>query len=85
MEIDKENIDNAALVLLQLTLHDENRAWKGIDIEVTKRLHDKGHILNPAGKRKSVVVTDQGLDRSGPGQIRGIVVRTIFKEIADTK
>jgi hypothetical protein len=52
------------LALLQLTLHDGARAWKGFDFEVMSRLYEKGYLLNPAGKSKSVVLTDRGLERS---------------------
>ena len=64
MEIDEEKIDKSVLALLQLTLHGEDRAWKGMDFEVMNRLHEKGYILNPVGKQKSVVLTDQGLAES---------------------
>ncbi|ANP86364.1 DUF6429 family protein [Rhizobium leguminosarum] len=64
MEIDEEKIDDAVLALLWLTLHDGDRAWKGFDWGVMDRLHQKGLISNPAGKAKSVVLSDEGLRRS---------------------
>jgi hypothetical protein len=64
MDIDKDKIDDAALALMYLTLHDHFRAWKQIDWEVTNRLHEKGLICDPAGKTKSVVFTDEGLKKS---------------------
>ncbi|CAN7471919.1 DUF6429 family protein [Rhizobium leguminosarum] len=64
MEIDDEKIDDAVLALLWLTLHDGDRAWKGFDWGVMDRLHQKGLIANPAGKAKSVVLSDEGLRRS---------------------
>ena len=64
MEIEEDKIDKTVLALLQLTLHDEFRAWKGMDFEVMNRLHEKGYILDPVGKQKSVVLTDQGLSES---------------------
>ena len=64
MEIDEDKIDKTVLALLQLTLHDEFRAWKGMDFEVMNRLHEKGYILDPVGKQKSVVLTDLGLSES---------------------
>jgi hypothetical protein len=64
MAIDKDKIDDAALALLYLTLHDGHRAWKGMDWGVLDRLHDKGMICDPVGKVKSVVFTDEGLQRS---------------------
>ncbi|QQO32775.1 hypothetical protein JJC00_30140 [Bradyrhizobium diazoefficiens] len=64
MAINKDKIDDAALALLYLTLHDGYRAWKGFDWDVLGRLHDKGMILDPVGKVKSVVFTDEGLERA---------------------
>ncbi len=61
MTIDEEKIDEAALSLLTLTLHDEFRAWKNFDWAVLDRLHAKGLIENPAGKTKSIVFSDEGL------------------------
>jgi len=57
-----DKIDDAALALLYLTLHDGYRAWKGFDWDVLGRLHDKGMIDNPVGKVKSVVFTDERLE-----------------------
>jgi len=64
MDIDEDKIDEAALALMYLTLHDEFRAWKQIDWEVTNRLHEKGLICDPVGKAKSVILTDEGLKKS---------------------
>ncbi len=64
MPLDTDKIDDAALALLYLTLHDGYRAWKGLDWDVLGRLHDKGMIDNPVGKVKSVVFTPEGLERA---------------------
>jgi hypothetical protein len=64
MALDTDKIDDAALALLYLTLHDDDRAWKGMDWGVLGRLHDKGLIENPAGKVKSVAFTEEGLQRA---------------------
>lgn len=68
MEYDTDKIDDAALALLSLTLHDVSeygaRAWKGLDWDVLGRLHEKGMIGNPVGKTKSVVLTREGLAKS---------------------
>ncbi len=61
MEFDNQRIDEAALALLRLTLHEGNRVWKAIDWEVMDRLHQRGLISPPAVKAKSVVLTDEGL------------------------
>ena len=64
MEIDADKIDEAVLALLQLTLHDGSRAWKGHDWDVLGRLCNRGMIYDPVGKAKSVVLTDEGLAES---------------------
>ena len=64
MALNTDKIDDAALALLYLTLHDDCRAWKGLDWGVLGRLHDKGMIDNPVGKVKSVVFTQEGLARA---------------------
>jgi hypothetical protein len=63
-EPDLEKIDETVLALLQLTLHDEVRAWKGMDFEVMNRLFEKGYIHDPRNKNKSVALTRKGLERS---------------------
>jgi len=64
MDFDEEKLDRTVLALLYLTLHDENRAWKAFDWDVMKRLHDKGLILDPVSKAKSVALTETGLAES---------------------
>ena len=64
MEINEDSIGDAVLALLWLTIHDRRRAWKGHDWDVLRRLYEKGLILDPAGKAKSVVLTNDGLRRS---------------------
>ena len=60
MELDEDRIDDAALALLSLTLHDGNRVWKGLDWSITDRLYAKGLIHDPAGKARSLVLTPEG-------------------------
>jgi hypothetical protein len=64
MELDTSKIDNAVLALLYLGLHDGARAWKGFDWEAMNRLHERGYITDPRGKAKSVVFTEEGLERA---------------------
>jgi len=64
MALNTDKLDDTALALLYLTLHDGCRAWKGMDWGVLGRLHDKGMILDPVGKVKSVVFTEEGLERA---------------------
>jgi hypothetical protein len=64
LEWDQDKVDDAVLALLHLTLHDGDRAWKGYDFDVMARLCEKGYLLDPFGKAKSVVLTDRGVARS---------------------
>lgn len=58
---DTARIDEAALGLLYLTLHDRYRAWKGFDWAILDRLHAAGLIDNPANKNKSIAFSEAGL------------------------
>lgn len=64
MNVDADKIDQTVLALLQLTLHEDNRAWKSLDWDVMNRLHQKGYISDPVGKAKSVTLSAQGLAES---------------------
>ena len=64
MALNTDKIDDTALALLYLTLHDGSWAWKSLDWDARGRLHDKGMIDNPASKRKSVAFTEQGMQRA---------------------
>lgn len=63
MEIDHDKIDEVVLALLCLTMWDDRgvtRAWKGQNWDVLNRLFQKGWILDPKNKNKSVVLTEEG-------------------------
>ena len=64
MNINTDAVDEAALALLYLTLHDQYRAWKGLDWDVLNRLYEKGFICDPVNKTTSVVFTEEGLYES---------------------
>lgn len=64
MKIDTDKIDDTVLALLHLTLHDNRRAWKSFDWGALNRLHEKGLILDPVNKAKSVALTDEGLEKA---------------------
>ena len=64
MDIDEDKIDDTALALLFLTLHEKSRAWKQIDWEVLNRLHEKSLIVDPINKTKSIILTEEGLEQS---------------------
>jgi hypothetical protein len=69
-QIDVDLIDEAVLALMFLTLQRDDRqlpiwrAWKSFDWAAMGRLHAKDLILDPVGKAKSVVLTDEGRLRS---------------------
>jgi hypothetical protein len=63
MNYDKDKVDEMTLALLWLVLWDEqpgSRAWKGFEWETLNRLHEKGFILDPKRRAKSVSVTPAG-------------------------
>lgn len=62
--MNQNKIDNTVLATLLLTLHDENRAWKGHSFEVLDRLYEKGYIFDPKNKSKSIAFTDEGLEKA---------------------
>ena len=64
MEFDENKIDEAALALLYLSLHEGHRAWKGLDWPAMNRLHEQGLISNPETKAKSVEFTEEGLRKA---------------------
>jgi hypothetical protein len=61
---DEDKIDDVVLALLWLTRHDGYRAWKGFDWATTDRLFKKGMIDDPVNKSKSLILVDEGLQRS---------------------
>ena len=62
--VDWQSVDEAALAILLLGLHDGWRTWKGLNWEILNRLHAMGFITDPKNKTKSVVFTDEGLEES---------------------
>lgn len=64
VELDTKKLDDAVLALLYLGLHDGARAWKGFDWDAMNRLHEQGYITDPKSKAKSVVFTEDGLERA---------------------
>ena len=63
-EIDWQAVEEAGFAILGLTLHDGCRAWKGFAWELTDRWFERGWILDPKGKAKSVVLTDEGVEKA---------------------
>ena len=47
---------------LASTLQDGFRAWKGVDWDAMNLLYQRGWILDPRSKNKSVVLTESGLE-----------------------
>ena len=61
MTLDTDKIDDAALAILSLTLHDGDQVWKGVDWDITNRLFEKGLIYDPKTKAKSLSLTPEGI------------------------
>jgi hypothetical protein len=66
-----DKIDDSVLALLYLTSFTEGkrelaitRAWKGHDWQALNRLYEKGLIFDPKNKNKSVVFTEDGLNKA---------------------
>jgi hypothetical protein len=64
MAFNRERAGDLVLALMQLTLHEERRAWKSFDWDVMNDLFERGLITDPRRKAKSVLLTDDGLARS---------------------
>ena len=68
MEYDRDKVDEVVLALLWLTAFEEGawgaRAWKSHDWDVLDRLHAKGYISDPKTKAKSVVLSEDGIERA---------------------
>ena len=67
MEYDKDKVDEVVLALLSLTMFEDRPAlgaWKGHDWDALDRLHKKGYISDPKSKAKSVLMTEEGAERS---------------------
>jgi hypothetical protein len=68
MEYDPEKVDELVLALLWLTAFDVEqygaRAWKSHDWDALDRLHAKGYISDPKTKAKSVVLSEEGIERA---------------------
>ena len=64
MAIDTDRIDDCVLALLLLGRHNGQRVWKSFDWDAMDRLHKKGLISDPVGRAKSVVLTDEGMDKA---------------------
>jgi hypothetical protein len=58
--IDKDRLAESALAIPSLTLHDSGRVWKGLDWHRMDLLHEKGWIVDPQSKAKSLVLTEDG-------------------------
>ena len=64
MDIDNDRIDDCVLALLLLGRHDGQRVGKTFDWDAMDRLHKKGLISDPVGRAKSVVLSDEGLEKA---------------------
>lgn len=64
MNLDTDRIDDAVLALLLLGRHEQNRVWKSFDWDAMSRLHAKGLISDPMSKAKSVLLTEEGLEKA---------------------
>lgn len=59
-----EKIDELVLALMGAFEFENGRVWKRIEFAVMDRLHAQGLITNPAGRRESVYLTEEGLAKA---------------------
>jgi Domain of unknown function (DUF6429) len=69
MDFDKDKVDEMTLALLYLVICEREegfggRAWKSFDWDTLNRLHEKGLLMNPVGKAKSVRMTEEGIQKA---------------------
>lgn len=63
-EPDWDRVEDVALAILSLTLHDGNRVWKQISWDVTDRLYEKGLIGNPRTRTQSLSLSPEAIERA---------------------
>jgi Domain of unknown function (DUF6429) len=67
MAMNSDKIDEMTLALMYLTTFKDShglRTWKSHDWDVLNRLHERGYIDDPVSKAKSVILTEEGAERS---------------------
>lgn len=64
MTYNRDRAGELTLALMDLTLHDDVRVWKGYSWDVLDHLFEQGLITDPRSKAKSVILTNEGLARS---------------------
>jgi uncharacterized protein DUF6429 len=67
MAINNDKVDEMTLALMYLTTFKDRhglRTWKSHDWDVLNRLHERGYIDDPVSKAKSVMLTEEGAERS---------------------
>lgn len=67
MNYDKDKVDDMMLALLYLTSSTDKhgtRAWKGLDVAILDRLHQKGYIGVLDRKSPTLSLTETGAARS---------------------
>lgn len=58
------DLEEIALAVAYVSLHDGARIWKTIDYSITQRWFELGWIDDPRGTAKSMVLTEAGLFRA---------------------
>ena len=64
---DEQRVQDAVLALMHLNAHKDSfgwRAWKSFPWEATDGLFEHGLIGDPKSQAKSVVLTDEGVQRA---------------------
>ena len=69
MKYDNDKVDDATLALMYLVSFRQKKnfpwsAWKSFDWDTLDRLHEKELISDPKSKAKSVVLSDEALEKA---------------------
>lgn len=67
MEYDKDKADELTLALMYIVMskeRDGGRAWKGFDLQILTRLHQKGWITEPKLREMTLTVTPDGVRKA---------------------
>jgi len=85
MTIDIEKASEIGIAVLAMTQHADQtggvRVWKGIDWELLDVMHQRGWIGNPAGKTKSVRITESSLSVAQAAQAQYLKAEPSLKDL----
>jgi hypothetical protein len=60
----ESKLEQLVLAVMYSALHGKRWVWKTIPFEITDRPHEQGLIDEPRSNRKSLYLTDEGMERA---------------------